>query len=361
MVPGVKSPVWAFWIARSADVVTATGLVAELLPGTGSGVVPETVAVLVIVPVTVGAMCATTVICGATPPAVSTVERVQVNVCPVIVAGQVQPVPAADTYVVPAGSVSDTVIVGCESDGPLLRTPIVQVVSSPAIPGPACDLVIARSALVVMVAVSVVVLFAGVGSYVRAFAVAPFTNVVPLGVVAGIEVRTVMTGNDAPEASVRGALARAQLTTPETGAPHVHPVPDADTKPVPGGSVSVITNGPTAVSVPLFLTVRVHDALAPATTGVACVLMTWRSALSMRVCACTGPLLYGPVALRVAPVASSPDALARLICGIEAPTPGAVTTLLVGRSWNVMLTACVGCRVPRSDHTATPAATTGSA
>ena len=110
------------------------------------------------------AMCATTVICGATAPDARTVDRVQVKVWPVTVVGQVQPVPAAETNVVPTGSVSLTVIVGWESDGPLLRTPMVQVVSSPATPGPACALLIARSALVVIVTASVVELFVVTGS-----------------------------------------------------------------------------------------------------------------------------------------------------------------------------------------------------
>ena len=140
------------------------------------------------------------------------------NVWPVTVVGQVQPVPAAETNVVPAGSVSVTVIVGWESDGPLFRTPMVQVVSSPATLGPACALLIARSALVVIVTASVVELFVVIGSYVRAFAVAPLVNVVPLGVAAGIEVTTVITGNDAPDASVPGVVVRAHATTPETGA-----------------------------------------------------------------------------------------------------------------------------------------------
>ena len=119
----------------------------------------------------------------------------------------------------------------------------------------------------------------------RAFAVAALVNVVPLGVAAGIEVTTVITGNEAPDASVPGAVVRAQATTPATGAAQVQPVPDAETKPVPGGRVSVTANGPTAGSGPLFLTVRVQVALPPATTGDACVLVTCRSALSMCVCA----------------------------------------------------------------------------
>ena len=105
-------------IDRSAEAVTVVFAVAVLLPGTGSAVVEETLAVLVNEAACAGAVT-TTVMVGAVVPAAST-GRVQVTeTLPVFV--QVQPVPAADPNVTPAGKVSVTETLAA-SDGPPLAT-----------------------------------------------------------------------------------------------------------------------------------------------------------------------------------------------------------------------------------------------
>src|SRR5450631_627049 len=105
-------------IARSADAVTPVDVEEVLLPGTGSAVVEETEAVLLNVPACAGAVT-TTVMVGAVV-AVASAGRVQVTeTLPVLL--QVQPVPTADTKVIPAGSVSVTDRLAA-SDGPLLLT-----------------------------------------------------------------------------------------------------------------------------------------------------------------------------------------------------------------------------------------------
>ena len=110
-------------MATSASVTIVPVADEELFPGTGSGVVPDTVAVLVSCPVRSLSTVRVRVICGAAWPASRSAARVHVTVLTAAPsAGQVQPVPEADTNVVPAGTSSVTVIGPREVEGPRLET-----------------------------------------------------------------------------------------------------------------------------------------------------------------------------------------------------------------------------------------------
>ncbi len=125
---GSSAPAWVFAMARSAWVSTAAVIEDSLLPGTGSAVVPWTLAVLVRLPAKPLPTARTTVICGAADAASRSVARVHVKVLMTELAGgQVQPTPEADTNVVPVGTGSVTVIVAREVEGPRFDTSSVYV------------------------------------------------------------------------------------------------------------------------------------------------------------------------------------------------------------------------------------------
>ena len=297
--------------------------VAVLLARFGSGVAPETVAVLTTVPVCDDGIATVTTICVAADPGARSVALAHVTVPEPGV--HTQPTPAALTNEEPAGSVSTTRMGARETDGPRFVTSRVYVASWPATTAPECVFARARSAAVVTVAVSVSVLFGSSGSYVRAVTSAVFDRTVPDAVSAGTDTVTVMTGNDAPEASDPGAVVRTQVRS----APMVEqlqPVPVAETNVVGASIVSVTVNGPTAVSGPALDTVRLQRKAAPATGAPVCDLTMRTSAESMRVDAVAGLSPYGPTLLPNSSVASRPKELAVLVCGTEAPTPGVVTT-----------------------------------
>ena len=105
-------------IARSADAVTVVDSVEVLLAGFGSAVVAATDAVLLRVAACAGAVTRT-VIAGAVVPVVSDARVHVTETLPVF--EQTHPVPAADTNVTPAGSVSVTVRLAA-SEGPLSTT-----------------------------------------------------------------------------------------------------------------------------------------------------------------------------------------------------------------------------------------------
>lgn len=149
-------------IARSADAVTVVVVDAVLLPGTGSLVVLDTVALFVTDPACGGAVT-TTVMVGAVAPAAS-VGRVQVTeTLPVLV--HVHPVPVADTKVTPTGSESRTETV-VASDGPLFAATSEYVTDPAAVTVAGPVLVMTRSADAVTVVVALEVLLPGIGSVV---------------------------------------------------------------------------------------------------------------------------------------------------------------------------------------------------
>jgi hypothetical protein len=102
---------------RSAEAVTVVVTLEELLAELGSGVLAATVAVFVTLAAWFGAVT-TTVIAGAVAP-VASAGRVQVTTPATL--PQLQPVPPADTKVVPEGTGSVTVRVAA-SLGPALAT-----------------------------------------------------------------------------------------------------------------------------------------------------------------------------------------------------------------------------------------------
>ena len=104
-------------IDRSADELTVVTTVFEvLLAGTGSEVAEDTVAELDRLAVWDGSTVTTIEIAGAAPGA--RLARVQLTV---VVPVQVQPVPVAETRVVPEGRVSETATL-VAVEGPPLET-----------------------------------------------------------------------------------------------------------------------------------------------------------------------------------------------------------------------------------------------
>ena len=100
---GCSGAAWVFVIARSAEASTDAPSVAELLPVLGSKTLALTVTPLVstVPDGTVGATLTTTVMAGKEVPDVSVSLRRQTNG---VAVSQVQPVPPAETSVVPAAA-----------------------------------------------------------------------------------------------------------------------------------------------------------------------------------------------------------------------------------------------------------------
>jgi hypothetical protein len=231
-------------MARSADAVTVVTAVEVLFAAFGSAVVALTTAVSVSDAAWAGAVTVT-VIVGAVAP-VTRAARVQVTeTLPVF--EQAQPVPVAETKVMPAGRVSVTVRLAA-SDAPLFTTTSEYATGWPAttVAGPV--FVIARSAEGVTVVDVDEVLFAGVGSLVAELTVAVFVSVAPC---AGAVTVTVISGADVPVAKA----ARVQVTETLPVFEHAQPVPVADTNVTPAGRVSVTVRF-AASDGPLFETVR---------------------------------------------------------------------------------------------------------
>ncbi len=143
---------------RSATGSTVVVALAELLTSTGSAVVADTVAWLVIELPEDGV---TLIVTPALPPLL-TVPSGHVTVP--AACEQLPCVGVADVKVTPPGSVSVTVTPAAE-DGPALLTPIVYVSSWPEETGSGeSDFVMERSATGSTVVVALALLFAGVGS-----------------------------------------------------------------------------------------------------------------------------------------------------------------------------------------------------
>src|SRR5439155_789530 len=243
-------------IDRSAEAVTVVDAVAVLLAGLGSEVAALTVAVLVIVPPSLGAV--TTIVMGGAAPGGRLLARLQVTLA--LVPLHVQPMPLALWKVTPAGSVSMTVIGAAAVLGPALLTASVYVNVPPAITGSGASvLMIDRSAEAVTVVDAVAVLLAGLGSEVAALTAAVLVMVPPsLGAVT-----TIVIVEGVPPVGAR--LARVQVTLYSTPL-RAQPVPLALWKVTPAGSVSV-TLTLLAVEGPPLLTVSVLFRVPPALTG----------------------------------------------------------------------------------------------
>jgi hypothetical protein len=204
LVPADAVAVAVFATATSAVTPTVVGAVELLLPGVGSAVADETVAVFDNgVPFGVAAEMLTTsvktadaaagsdAIVHVTAPVPPDAGAVQMNVGPLVC--------DSDTNVVFAGVVSVHATVDA-SDGPLFVTVIVYVTFVPAVPLPAATFVIARSALVVTVVFAVPELFPPLGSVDAVDAVAVFVTVEPEGALELMRTTREKTA-DAPLAS----------------------------------------------------------------------------------------------------------------------------------------------------------------
>ena len=161
-----------------------------------------------------------------------------------------------------AGSVS-VIVIGAradprETDGPLFVTVTVQPSGPPAVADAvSAVLVMTRSALARTTAVSSSVLFPGVRSSVVALTDAELGISTPCTTVDATAARTVRVQLD-PEGSGSAGVVRAHENPPPTGAPQVHPAPDAPRTVTPAGGTAVsVTTTPIAGSGPLLVTVTV--------------------------------------------------------------------------------------------------------
>src|SRR5215813_13682937 len=150
----------------------------------------------------------------------------------VTVGRQFQPSPETRAWLTPDGRMSVTMRLVAVA-GPALETSIVHVIACPASTGSGeSNTLITRSApwLEFTVVPSVSELLAVLGS-----AVADETEAVLLrGPLVGAVAVIVMRG-----AVVTARLGRVQVRTSETGAPQIHPLPEATTFVRPAGRVSV--------------------------------------------------------------------------------------------------------------------------
>ncbi len=265
---------------------------------------PEGTTVLVNEPTAAGPGKTVSAIVGATPEIASTSFVVQVTTWPA--APHVQSVPTPDTNVSPVCSVSVSVIVPLVAAEPVFERPIVQTPLVPSLKFPVCVLVATNrgpsSTCVVLLAV------------------ADVPTPVPGNVIVTVLLRL---GNaDAPTNTVRltaGAEAPAaiafgvvQVTTwPE--APHVQPVPVAETNVKPLASVSVSVTVPLVGWTPEFLAVSKYVPSCPTTKSVPTIAL---------VPAAVGELLtitVESVFVDVEP-APPPDAVALFVTVAAGPT-----------------------------------------
>src|SRR5690242_17725667 len=144
--PGTNDAPCRMVSARSALAVATseTTSVAVSLAAFGSGTEPVTVAESVTVGPAAGST-ATVRVMVDDAPAIIAVAFVQVTVWPA--AAQLQPTPAPETRLRPAGSVSVTVVGPGVAVGPLLPTTMLKVPVPPAVNAPGCESAIAMSAL----------------------------------------------------------------------------------------------------------------------------------------------------------------------------------------------------------------------
>jgi len=249
----IGSGVKFFVIVGARIATTSVSSLALLLPGTGSLVVALTVTLFVIVPDVPGAVTVT-VIAGAAP----TANVARLHVTTPAASLHVHPVPEADTYVTPAGSVSST-LTPLAVDGPLFVTLNVYVNVPPTSTGSGLSLfVIARSALAVTVRSSEAVKLSGASLLVT-------TDVVFVTVPA-VELVTSTSTVHVPEAAILPPL-KLKLVSVATGAnagvPHpVVVIPGGLATSTPAGNASV--NATPVSPVPAFgFTISIVNVLVP--------------------------------------------------------------------------------------------------
>ena len=161
-----------------------------------------------------------------------------------VFAAQVQPVPAAETNVSPAGRMSVTVIVPAVFWPPIFETVIVKMPLVPTVKLPLCDFVSERSgAKTTVIRLALVLLPVNAGASVGWLIVA---TLVTLGAAAAATATvSVMLLGLVPAAAMTVALVHAMRVPPTTLSPaagtfavQVQPVPAAETKVSPAGRLS---------------------------------------------------------------------------------------------------------------------------
>src|SRR5450631_41206 len=295
---------------RSATAPTAVLTLEELLAGSGSGVVLETAAVLDSSAACSGAVTTTVIAAADVPVARDGAVQVTETLTALV---QVQPGPAADTKLTPAGSVSVTET-ALASEGPALATVSRYVTEPPGVTLAGPVLMTERSAETPTVVLAVETLFAGTGSTMLEETVAVLDSVVAT---PGAVTTTVIGDADVPLARV----GTVQVTETFPAFVHVHPAPVADTKATPGGSASV-TVAAVASDGPALATARVYVTDAPTTTLAGPVLTIDRSA--------AGPTLVEAVEVLFAGLGSAVAEDTVAMFDSVTGAPGAVTTTVIG-------------------------------
>ena len=240
--------------------VVATVTEAVLFVAAGSGVVDDSVAVLLIEPMTPEARATTMVTGTGVADTGNTPECTQVTV---VVPEHNQPTEDVDEYVSPAGSTSEMVTLAAW-DGPALTTLKVYVeFARPAVKVPPETLASERSAEAVTAVASLMVLFSDNGSLVN-----EATTKMALVVASGASAATTVSstsGDDAPAAMSDGLV---QVTEPVPT--HVQPRELVPVEVIPTGSVAVTVMKPAASDVPALATLMLYASAVPVTTGAAC-------------------------------------------------------------------------------------------
>jgi hypothetical protein len=257
VAPVTNEPACDFAIANCGAPEIVVGSVAA---GVLAAPPPLTVAELVSDP---GAVVPGTVtpraIVENEPAAATAAVLVQVTTCPE--SPHVQPVPVADAYVRPAGSVSVMVVVPKVVALPGFVTAIEYEPVPPTGNEPVCDFAIARCGC------AIVVESFAVGELVAPPPDTPAVLIsVPGAVDVGMLTINVIAGN-AAEAAI--AAVDVHVTTWPL-ALHDQPLPAAETNVMPDGNVSVIVVVPNVVAFPELLAVIVYVPFWPTTNEPVC-------------------------------------------------------------------------------------------
>jgi hypothetical protein len=279
--PAVKLPLCDFASASTGAPAIVVGSVAV---GVLAAPPPLAPAVLVSDPgAVVPGIVTPRVIDANAPEAATAAVLVQVMTCPAAL--HVQPVPVADAYVIPAGSVSVTVVVPKVVALPVLVTAIVYVPAPPIGKLPVCDFAIASCGWAIVVgSVAVGELFApppeAVALLVR----------LPGAVDVGTLTVSVIAGN-AADAAIAAELVHV---TTCAAALHDQPLPVAVAYVSPAGRVSVTVVVPNVVALPVLLAVTVYVPFCPTTNDPTCDFASASTGIVTVVASLALPVLGAP-------------------------------------------------------------------
>ena len=262
-VPAVKLPLCVFVSPRlgTGAAFTTVGSDARSFAAFASPIVLTLAAF--VTPGTAAAPTAAVRLNEAFPLAAMEPGKIAVTTWPMEL--KLHPAPEPETNVIPAGSVSRTVVIPLVAAAPPLFTAIVHAPFVPAVKLPACDFAIERSGVGAGVTV--------VGSVSRSFAVTVSDTAwttaafVTPGSARAPTATVSVNGEFAPTAIEfdRNALTTCPLEL------KLHPEPLPETNVIPVGSVSSTVVIPVTGPVPTFVTVMVQLALLPTTKVPECV------------------------------------------------------------------------------------------